>query len=1165
MSVIEQTPHYTLTRQDDGLNERFLLVVQLPGVESASELDVVVRPNGICIRVPGRYKLDLLLDPPVEEKPELLRFVKKKSQLKAVLLVAAPSPALPQHAQPPPPLRFAGQSAGPSSARAAAAAAAAAFSGSAEPEDFLDMPPLVDRFGFAGGVSYFGQGGPAGPAPAPVPGPSAPVTAAAASRPAAAPVDNGVGAASASSVSSRPPLSRPPVHDSFYEGALAGFGAKARAGGKGGQSKQPAASPATATGTGAGASTPVSTAANGMRAESRGTETGGASTTGEQKAQKAPAPPPQQQQPQPKKASSEDPAKPSSSSVRQTAPQQRPEPGPTPPGPGPTGANSGLAGDGAGAPSSAADKDLLYVAAKALANREAAQQWLERALAAARQGDRERTRLLLERAVGLCPEDGDRLMADFNQRCDPEHRIERPDRPPQQQGQQAAAGSPKTGNGSGSAPAASGASQANGSGGGSGPSKPAPGQQQAGSSSGANGAGGGGGRGSGGASSSDRSSQPYGSSKPEREHVRPQGGRGAGSKAATGGGPGRGGSKGPAAAGGGAGGAGAADGQRQAAGGQQSGAAGAAHKPGPHAHPQQAQPPQGPGQGRSPPNGAAGPGPSVKPEPRARAPPRHRGGAGSDGGAAEDGSAGADGSGERRWDWWFTGTMRAVRKGLGVNDEGEWQSDTPLPTWRRWLGNVALITVFGCLFVPHLVASLLAAMLTWVYMALGYPEEAAGLQSYCLRYARWMFGCAAATGLPLLFLLYLCWGAATAVAHGLFVFVFGPPWWLAGVQSAALYGVISSKQRPLLALLAPVPVLWGLAGTVGWRALSLALYVVAQYLAPGRTRAAFFSGAVVSSVRGLLWYQSLPAVLLEGIVWLMLSAAASSGDGGGGGSAGGGGGAGSSWGSGDVPRGGHLAPEQVKGATGEIARVLAARDHFAVLGLSASGPEGGSALTDEAVRSAYRRTQLRVHPDKAGPDAAGAEQASKRVNEAYRLLQTSDSRKKLLGEMEAANAPPPPPPASAGGGGDGGSSFGAGGFDIEMRCWGCAQLHTTRLVSTDSSRARYCSECKAYHPAADGDMWIWEDPEAFLFPTRKMLYCIRGMVLDITPMATCCNMFHERGRRLPGNTHNVQYRVATGSGGKPTAGASGGTYRGGSGGGRADKAAGGKRKGTKRK
>lgn len=60
--------------------------------------------------------------------------------------------------------------------------------------------------------------------------------------------------------------------------------------------------------------------------------------------------------------------------------------------------------------------------------------------------------------------------------------------------------------------------------------------------------------------------------------------------------------------------------------------------------------------------------------------------------------------------------------------------------------------------------------------------------------------------------------------------------------------------------------------------------------------------------------------------------------------------------------------------------MLAARDYFSVLGLSKEGPEA-EALTDEAVKSAFRRCQLRVHPDKAGPDAAGVAEASQRVNQ----------------------------------------------------------------------------------------------------------------------------------------------------------------------------------------
>ncbi|GFR44498.1 hypothetical protein Agub_g5761, partial [Astrephomene gubernaculifera] len=261
----------------------------------------------------------------------------------------------------------------------------------------------------------------------------------------------------------------------------------------------------------------------------------------------------------------------------------------------------------------------------------------------------------------------------------------------------------------------------------------------------------------------------------------------------------------------------------------------------------------------------------------------------------------------------------------------------------------------------------------------------------------------------------------------------------------------------------------------------------------------------------------------------------------------------------EVPRGGRLAPEVVRGATGEIARVLSARDYFSVLGLS---PEGAEALSDEAVKGAYRRTQLRVHPDKAGPDAAGAEQASKRVNEAYSLLQTAEARKRLLQQMRATttsstSASSAAGAAAAGGGGGGGGTGAAGASyssasassapspdSVMMHCWRCPDMHEAKLFSMDCSRARFCSECRTHHPAEENDVWIWEDPAAFLFPTRKMLLCLKGVVLDITDMATCCGMFHDPyGKRLPANTHYAQYRIGPlGSGSKGATG--GGQFRG---------------------
>ncbi|PNH05011.1 hypothetical protein TSOC_008776 [Tetrabaena socialis] len=85
------------------------------------------------------------------------------------------------------------------------------------------------------------------------------------------------------------------------------------------------------------------------------------------------------------------------------------------------------------------------------------------------------------------------------------------------------------------------------------------------------------------------------------------------------------------------------------------------------------------------------------------------------------------------------------------------------------------------------------------------------------------------------------------------------------------------------------------------------------------------------------------------------------------------------------------------------------------------------------------------------------------------------------------------------------------------------------------ANARFCSECRTYHPAVEGDMWIWEDPGAFWFVDRRMYLCLGGMVVDITEVASCGNnnMFQDtQGRRLPANTHAVQYRLGRNSGAK---------------------------------
>ncbi|GAX73241.1 hypothetical protein CEUSTIGMA_g695.t1 [Chlamydomonas eustigma] len=99
---IEQVPHYSVNYMDDGVHEKISLTVQLPGVEAAADIEVQVDLKQIYIHIPGKYKLSLPLEHPVQDEPEFIRFVKKKSVLKAQF-VAIPKKKIPAEAVKKPP------------------------------------------------------------------------------------------------------------------------------------------------------------------------------------------------------------------------------------------------------------------------------------------------------------------------------------------------------------------------------------------------------------------------------------------------------------------------------------------------------------------------------------------------------------------------------------------------------------------------------------------------------------------------------------------------------------------------------------------------------------------------------------------------------------------------------------------------------------------------------------------------------------------------------------------------------------------------------------------------------------------------------------------------------------------------------------------------------
>lgn len=75
--------------------------------------------------------------------------------------------------------------------------------------------------------------------------------------------------------------------------------------------------------------------------------------------------------------------------------------------------------------------------------------------------------------------------------------------------------------------------------------------------------------------------------------------------------------------------------------------------------------------------------------------------------------------------------------------------------------------------------------------------------------------------------------------------------------------------------------------------------------------------------------------------------------------------------------------DEAEGDRDEVARILAARDHFDVLQLSRDADSA-------AARRAYRAAALRVHPDKANADGASA--AWERVQQAGAVLTEDDAR-----------------------------------------------------------------------------------------------------------------------------------------------------------------------------
>ncbi|XP_058075897.1 uncharacterized protein LOC131224645 [Magnolia sinica] len=218
----------------------------------------------------------------------------------------------------------------------------------------------------------------------------------------------------------------------------------------------------------------------------------------------------------------------------------------------------------------------------------------------------------------------------------------------------------------------------------------------------------------------------------------------------------------------------------------------------------------------------------------------------------------------------------------------------------------------------------------------------------------------------------------------------------------------------------------------------------------------------------------------------------------------------------------------------EVIRLLNCNDHYSALGLSRYENIDVSLLKRE-----YRKKAMLVHPDKNMGNEKAAE-AFKKLQNAYEVLLDSLKRKAYDDELrreELLNYFRKFQSASSKNGRHGpfASGFPRSEADDEdphgdsrrIACKKCGNFHVWAHTDRSKSRARWCQECKDFHPAKDGDGWVEQSFQPFLFGLLQKVdapcayVCAESRIYDATEWFIC------QGMRCPANTHKPSFHVNT--------------------------------------
>ncbi|RDX75069.1 dnaJ, partial [Mucuna pruriens] len=218
----------------------------------------------------------------------------------------------------------------------------------------------------------------------------------------------------------------------------------------------------------------------------------------------------------------------------------------------------------------------------------------------------------------------------------------------------------------------------------------------------------------------------------------------------------------------------------------------------------------------------------------------------------------------------------------------------------------------------------------------------------------------------------------------------------------------------------------------------------------------------------------------------------------------------------------------------EVVRLLNCSDHYSALGLTRYQNIDVSILKRE-----YKKKAMLVHPDKNMGNEKAAE-AFKKLQNAYEILMDSLKRKAYDDELrreeilsvfrrfhDASRKNGRHgffPSGFARSDADGEDPF---GDSRRIACKRCGGFHVWIHTKKQKSRARWCQDCQDFHQAKDGDGWVEQSSQPFLFGLLQKVdapsayVCAGSRIYNATEWYIC------QGMRCPANTHKPSFHVNT--------------------------------------